>query len=464
MNGIETTLIQRPMAVERRTFFWSYFGILTAFFIGYLWNVRPTLSPNDNSRWNTVWSLVEYGTYQIFDTKEDAEKFDKPQQLGTIDKVMIDGKTYSSKPPLLPTVIAGYVKLLQWVIHEPFTIDQRDPFRPGSINIYAKATLLLFNLVPFLVFLVLYRRFLDRYAESDYGWCYGLLAAGLGTFLTGYLVTLNNHVLAGCFGFYTFYQLVQVQYEGRRELWRFALTGLCAALTAANEMPGGLLVLIAFFWLLRVDWGKTLAGFVAPALLVTVAFVGTNYLATGSIVPAYLRHSLYDFPGSYWAKTAVRSGIDALNEHPENKFVYFLHMTIGHHGWFSLTPLWFIAAVGFWRYLRGAERRLGGIHWPILGLSVVVFEFYWLGFYWLGSNQHNYGGFCHGLRWLLWLGPLWLLVLPAGLDPIAGVKRWRHWANAALLISIVSMADTLYNPWTRSWLHRIFLWFGIVDY
>ena len=61
---------------------------------------RPLLSANDRSRWATVWSLVERGTFQI-------DEIDQVPGWSTIDKVQHEGHLYSSKPPLLSTLAAG---------------------------------------------------------------------------------------------------------------------------------------------------------------------------------------------------------------------------------------------------------------------------------------------------------------------------------------------------------------------
>ena len=71
---------------------------------------RRCMAANDISRWCTVWSLLERGTYVIDDC---------PWQIETQDKVYAAAGQarrartepvkhfYSSKPPLLPTLIAG---------------------------------------------------------------------------------------------------------------------------------------------------------------------------------------------------------------------------------------------------------------------------------------------------------------------------------------------------------------------
>lgn len=467
------------LTIGRNALFWGYWSILAAVLAGYLTSVRPNQSPNDNSRWNTVWSLVEHGTYQIFDTPEEAAKHEKPEQYATIDKVHKDGKFYSSKPPFLPTVIAGFVLALKQVFHEPFSKDTKAPDGQslrGSIHVYGNATLLAFNLVPFLIFLWLFRRFLDRLGVDDFAWCYCLLAAGLGTLATGYLATLNNHTQAFSFGFIALYHLVRIWYDGERQWWRFALAGLALGWTAANELPAGVFVLVALLVVCIADWKRTLIGFLPALGLVTAGFFYTNYLALGSWNPAYVQKELYDYPGSYWkmaasaapvGATAVpggpapsgKSGIDALNEQPESLSVYLLHMTVGHHGVFSLTPIWMFAAWGAARSLTGRDRRLPGIVIPILLVTAVVFAFYWL-----VNDQRNYGGFCHGMRWLIWLGCLWLAILPTGVDGPALGRFGRWFAWLCLALSVFSAAETLYQPWYRSWVHHLFIAGGVIDY
>lgn len=453
---------EHTLAISRNTFFWTFWTLFAAFFTGYLCGIRPTMSPNDNSRWDTVWSLVEHGTYQIFDTPEEAKKYGKPEQMLTIDKVQKDGKYYSSKPPLMPTVIAGYVKCLKWIIGEEFSKDHRDAdgkFHRGSIWIYGNATLLLFNLVPFLVFLILYRRFLDRLDLGDFAWCFSLVAAGIGTLVTGYLVTLNNHTPAACFGFFTAYLLMRMWYDGKTEWWRFLVAGFCAGWTATNELPAGMLVLVAMAIAFWIDWKKTILGFLPPLALVTAAFFWTNQAAIGEWKPAYLIKSLYDYPNSYWTNPEQKSGIDALNDHPEDKLTFLLHMTIGHHGIFSMTPLFILAAWGAALSLARKEKRLPGLAWPVLLVSAVVFAVYWL-----INSERNYGGMCHGMRWLLWLFPLWLLHLPTAVDARMTSPLARKIAWALLLFSVFSMAETMYQPWYSSWLHRTMTWLKLVNY
>jgi hypothetical protein len=55
------------------------------------------------------------------------------------------------------------------------------------------------------------------------------------------------------------------------------------------------------------------------------------------------------------------------------------------------------------------------------------------------------------LRWLFWLIPFWLILLPAGVR--AGQDRpwFRKLSLAALFVSIVSVGYALRTPWSHPW-------------
>ena len=76
----------------------SFAQILTA---------QPLQSANDRSRWETVWSLVERGTFQI-------DEIDARPGWSTIDKVRHNGHFYSSKPPWQSLLVAG----VYWVVKQ----------------------------------------------------------------------------------------------------------------------------------------------------------------------------------------------------------------------------------------------------------------------------------------------------------------------------------------------------------
>ena len=76
---------------------------------------EPLQSANDRSRWATVWSLVERGTLQI-------DEVDSYARWSTIDKVRFRSGAsepwhfYSSKPPLLSVIVAGFYAAERWTL------------------------------------------------------------------------------------------------------------------------------------------------------------------------------------------------------------------------------------------------------------------------------------------------------------------------------------------------------------
>ena len=75
-----------------------------------------------------------------------------------------------------------------------------------------------------------------------------------------------------------------------------------------------------------------------------------------------------------------------------------------------------------------------------------------LAFYTWNPKARNYGGSTQGLRWLFWLIPFWLLLLPAGLEAGARSRRLRWLSLAALMVSVVSVGYALRTPWSHPWL------------
>ena len=65
-------------------------------------------------------------------------------------------------------------------------------------------------------------------------------------------------------------------------------------------------------------------------------------------------------------------------------------------------------------------------------------------------KTNNYGGMCEGFRWLFWLLPMWLLLLPDGVRCLARVRAGRIVCLIALAVSVISMADALPQPWSYS--------------
>jgi hypothetical protein len=138
--------------------------------------------------------------------------------------------------------------------------------------------------------------------------------------------------------------------------------------------------------------------------------------------------------------------MDWFNQHPEPVGVYLFHMTLGHHGVFSLTPIFLFSVYGAVREIvrRG---KLSGIAWMTIALTVAMFAFYaW------NPKARNYGGSTQGLRWLFWLIPFWLFLLPPGLEGGQRSRFVRSLSLAALAVSVFSVGYALRTPWSHPWI------------
>jgi len=500
---------------------------------------QPTfMGANDISRWCTVWSLLERGTYAIDEC---------PWQIDTQDKVFRARRAttgspeegepvkhyYSSKPALLPTLIAGILYParkatgvpLDYVVFQERALrwtQKPDPASPYKVKgvlekpsepvkwpayiFYFKPITLLLNVVPFWAFLVLFARVLDRHAANDWTWLYTLIAAAFGTYLLPFTQTLNNHTIAAFSAFFALYQFLAIWDEGDHAGWRFAVAGFWAAFAAANELPA-LVFLALLSCLLSVRFfGKTLLFFAPAAVIPLVAFAVAQYAVFGEFKLAYesFGTDAYLYEGSLW-KTPL--DLDAFNDHPEPHGIYLLHMTLGHHGVFSLTPIFLFSCWGALRLLGApfrsetawtwltllsvaglaayylldtsawrAEGALAPYRWvfyallavtalsaafviarrasePLTGLAslTAVLTVVLLAFYTGNPLARNYGGSTQGLRWLFWLIPFWLLLLIKGVDGGQDRRAVRVLAVLALGVSAISVGYAMRNPWSHPW-------------
>jgi hypothetical protein len=422
-------------------------------------NTLPMHSVNDRSRWATIYSLAERGTYQIDET---------PWPM-TIDRVQLNGHFYSSKPALLPTLLAGEYLVLKKLSFGKLNFQDN----PEAVIRTIVATV---NLAPMVIFLILYSRFLDRLSLNLWVRTYAMVAAGLGTYLTGFSITLNNHTIAAFSSFFALYPAFLIWSDKRRNGWLFAVAGFFAAFTAVNEFPAASFLAVLGVALLWKAPPWTLAFFLPFALIPLAGHFYTNYKVTGSLEPPYAKKAAYDFPGSYWkidpatgrlvgSKTDpatgqvtldVTSGID--NQF-EPWYVYLFHMLVGHHGVFSLSPIFVFTVIGLTILLKQPENPLKDVALLTIFLTVVLFVFYIF-----FAGQRNYGGMCNGLRWLFWLIPLWLMSLPFGLQHKCSNRWWRGLALVFLLISAASTFYATRNPWTRPWLHEFLYYIGWIKY
>ncbi|MCP4777874.1 MAG: hypothetical protein GY880_26950, partial [Planctomycetaceae bacterium] len=445
----------------------------------------PFFSANDRSRWCTIRSLGDDGTYRI----DEAIRRGQPIDWDSIDKVQHVGEDgrlhfYSSKPTLLPTLLAGVYRGVKIVTGRDL---ENDPI------FVARLMLLLVNVGGWAVYLYFMALTINSIPVRDWSRYYVLACAGFGTYLSTYVNTLNNHLPAAISVMISLYCL-SVIWRKENAGWRyFFAAGLFSAFAAANELPAlSFFSLAALYCLVRSPRG-TAFGFVPGFVLVAVGFFGTNFLAHGEYRPAYAHRgdgdvvktltgdfevalakgqlppelnydelgspevsvgtwpsspsnetrwvvrdllsakqfsivnvgdaggagfeyeirqwdNWYDYPGSYWLDVNAESK-SLVDRGQPSGILYAFHVLFGHHGVFSLTPMWVMSFAGMFSLLIGAKIA-GQFQMRWLGLMTVVLSVVVIGFYLNRPEMdRNYGGVTSALRWLFWLAPLWLVCM-----------------------------------------------------
>ena len=390
-----------------------------------------------------MWSLVERGTYQI-------DEIDKKSGWTTIDKVLHDGHLYSSKPPLQSTAVAG----VYWVVKNILGFDLLKQTADT-----ARLILLIVNWLPLVISFIVLARLLARSSENQTARLIALATFCCGSLVTGYATTLNNHSVAAMCLVFTLAPLLRILSDDSRRGLDFAQVGFWAAMVCCHELPAALFGVATFVLLVRKSVPQTAKWFVPAALLPLIVYFVTNYLATGGWKPFYLYYGtekyLYEIDGvrSYWH---TPHGMDQSLDSP---LVYFFHCVIGHHGIFSLSPIFLLAIVPvFWKRLLTEHRLRPAI---LLGgaLSIAV-----LGFYLTRFDNYNYGGNTFGLRWMIWLTPFWVLAMVPTLERFATRRAGLVISLLLLGVSVYSSESAAKNPWSSSWLFQQMEQAGWVDY
>lgn len=422
---------------------------------------RPFLSANDRSRWCTVRALVEpqmrvegvpYAIDKVIQ-QPGWDTIDMVMHPGVVrDGVLCEGHLFSSKPPLLATLLAGPY----WVIHRltGATLGTH-PYAIGRLM------LILVNVGSLGVYFWLLARLVERFGRTDWGRLFVMAAAAFGTFLSTFAVAINNHLVAAVAALIAVYAAVRIWFDAQRRLRYFAVAGFFAALAAATELPAlTLLAALGVPLLAKAPW-RTLAAFLPAVLVVAAAFFGTNWIAHQSLRPPYMHRSPTDPEDNWYVFQYRREGKlrpsywqqpQGIDRGEPSRGVYALHVLVGHHGIFSLTPVWVLSLFGLGAWIaRPADRRLRELALLIAAVSLACLVFY-IGI--LGQKDRNYGGMSSGFRWAFWLAPLWLLAMLPAADATARRGWTRLLASGLLVLSVLSASYPTWNPWTHPWVYN----------
>ncbi len=430
---------------------------------------QPSFGSNDRARWATVKALVENGEFKIGERIADPtvpkgyrdEGVLFSPGFGSVDVVLHPERQhfYSTKPPLLTMIAAGEY----WVIYHVFKKEIAAQRWETVIPI-----LLLTNVLPLMLSLWLLSRLLESYGQTDWGRLFVFAVACFATFLPTFANTLNNHVPASCCVMYATYALLGVgRQRGLQESnssgiqitsspFRLLLVGLFSGLAASMDLPALAFAGIAATLIFIQSW-KGLIWFLPALVLPLNVQTYINYLMIDTWKPIYAMFGTewYEYAGSHWAKRhdAKPEGIDFANE---PKHVYTFHLLFGHHGLFSLTPVWLIALVGM-GMVFSRERLAGLFHRGTIVTLLVVVVFYIF-------KSNNYGGWTSGPRWFFWLTPMLLLAMLPAADVLSRSKSGRGFAYLCLGVSAFSATYPWANPWRHPWAYQMCEYMDWVKY
>ena len=393
--------------------------------------------------------LVEQGTYEIDDLLDR-------DVWNTIDMVQHRGRDgelhlYSSKPPLLITLLAGEY----WLIHQLTGMSlEEHPYFVGRLM------LLTVHILPLIWMFVIVAQLAERFGRTDWGRLFVVASACFATMLNTFAVVLNNHIIGAVSAAVTLSYFVRIWCDGSTRRRDYAACGLAAAFTAANELPALSMFALVALALLLQNRSAWLTGFLPTAVLVAVAVFGTNYAAHGTWSPPYAHRYASDNEENWYQYTYTVEGVEiesywanrqGIDRGEPSKWVYAWHCLLGHHGVFSLTPVWLLSVAGLVMWCRSpltAERQLAA---GIALISVVCLIFY------LGMRpleDRNYGGMTSGFRWMFWFAPLWLWAMLPATDSLASSRAGKVLCLVLLAMSVFSVSFPTWNPWTQPWIYQ----------
>ncbi|QDS95595.1 hypothetical protein FF011L_43930 [Roseimaritima multifibrata] len=445
---------------------------------------------------------------------------------------------YSSKPPLFPTMIAGLYGVIYFATGMALT---EHPFYVGRLVLAGtNLSLLALFLLPVLSLIRVHGRTVWGRVFTAAGACFGTMLLPFSVSLNNHLPAAAGAAFAlwvladpqrsSRFG-WMFLAGMAAAFMAANELpaaSMLALFGLLALIRSPSRaclgfVPGIVLVAVAFFgtnWLahrsLRPAYahrgnGPLIAEILKQeedrdfpdAIRIRDALVAADetivermgilnsededrwmavtesgnqryaVLTVGDQWQIRQWDDWYEYERSYWTGDR-RSGID---KGEASRGTYLFNMTFGHHGLFSLTPIWLLSIGGLFLWMRpnslgrleedktaGASRGMTDTEMrfaKLCAVAIAVASLVCVAFYTMRPLiDRNYGGVSASLRWMMWFAPLWIWLMIPMADSLAKSHWKRSLAGILLGLSCFSAVSVLENPWQHPWLYRFWDYLG----
>lgn len=387
------------------------------FLICLAWTQHAPASWNDIARVAAIESLAERGSWAI----DESPWFEQTQ-----DKVLLNGKFYSDKMPLLSWMAAGAYGILRRFGGSLAPDCEQSAALCGYYPLTLVFVGLPASLLPVLAF-----DFARRQKASIAAALVSTIALGIGTMVLPYSLVLNHHLPAAVSLFAAFYLLTTRAPENERWLWG---VGLLSALAVTLDPLAGFLS-AALAVVVMVRFRRSALFFLLGALVPLLVTAWLDFEIAGTIIPPYLIPNGYAYEGSAFPATVGGNGT------PDDLPQYAFKMFLGAQGLYAYNPILIFALLGVG---IAALTRLHALRVEAIacGIAFVLLSIY------LATRTGNLGGEAYGERWFVHAIPLlmgFILFVP----PFAKPNRWFAMPlfGIALLVSVFSSYQGAQNPW-----------------
>jgi hypothetical protein len=409
---------------------------------------------NDGSRLAQVECLVDYGTLAI-----DSSIFVNPArakvseatpyppqdsdllQGGTRDKVLINERFYSDKPPVPALLMGAWYQVLKWATG--LQASSRPDLFVYSMTVFSSG-------LSFVI-AVLCIHLLGRKMLSERSRAFAVtISFALGSSALAYARQVNSHVelLAVAAALMVCLQSLRRRlFKAPSPIGLMAGMGLLAGLAYCMDLAVGPLLLISVLCLVAYrcrpmgSKGFSMVGiFLFSALPLIALHHLLNYEIGGVLRPVNTVAEYLYWPGSpfnagnatgHWSHSSLWHCL-----------VYALELLFGKKGFLLHQPVLILALLGGIAVIF-TDRP------PVPELPEMLFSFAWSGAVWLvyawGSN--NSSGICATIRWFV---PL----LVPGYYVLLALLRYRPWHFPEFLVlgaggMLLSIQMWRFGPWMR---------------
>ncbi len=410
-----------------RLFAATFFIALSSGLVFYNTEDNSVNLTNPGSRYATAEALVDQGVFYI----DNVRYKDKSGRMRS-DCVKIRDHFYSTKPPVLPFLLAG----TYWVLKKTTGLDIRK-----NEKIVVRLCNSIIIGIPHVLLLIFFYKLSCYIIHRDVAVIAAMAFVSFANFGAGYSTDLNNHTLAATVLMIGFYYAYRLHYQINPQKIHWIIAGICCGLLPTLELPALFISLALTLYLGRSNLGKTFVYFLPAALVPIIVHFILTYISTQSLLPIYLRWELYNYEGSYWLETYK---LNLSKDEP--MYIYLFNMLIGHHGILLMNPALILSIVGIIHILKQGKRIIPETA-VIFGSLVTMVLFYAL-------FTSDYGGRSVGFRWLIVVIPLVLLYSGVWIDQCLD-RKWPALVIIIIMILVIFIGriplfEALETPWQES--------------